>query len=227
MTEPIWTDPQPTFKEPSSLKSSGLTPSIVTGTLLRLIQYHFSDPENIHDDKLKDYVWVDDRLSGNTIESPITIRYGYHVDARAIQQRPSILIRRGPMSHQKLPLRGKAINHMEKNGNYRGEDYLAPLNAHHLITCVAKGAFAADRLAEEVFFRLLEFAPSIRKDLCINEFEVMRMASPQRIDEDNENYRVDIQCDWTYVHSWTLVPIAPILKKVQVRDTVSQNIDDV
>lgn len=55
-------DVQPTLvdmDEWSSLCSTGHTPNILTGALLRFLQQHFSDPAQIEHSPLRDNIWVD------------------------------------------------------------------------------------------------------------------------------------------------------------------------
>jgi len=73
---------------------------------------------------------------------------------------------------------------------------------------------AADRLAEEIFYMLLEYGPAIQQDFKLGGFHVMAISPSQEIDDDHENFMVGVQIMWTNAHSWKLKPIAPILKNV-------------
>lgn len=56
--EPVWCTPQNAEDECSSFIATGPSPLILTGAFIRLIQYHFSDPNNIQNEQLKGYIWT-------------------------------------------------------------------------------------------------------------------------------------------------------------------------
>lgn len=224
LPEPTWTaPPMPTWTDASALCSTGIRPTIVTGIILRLLQYHFSNPKNIQDPVLQNSLFEIDPKTGTIIGSRIRVKAMYEMDVRNLEQKPAILVRRGPADATKFPLMSKSITHLEANGNYRGEDYYVPIQATHLITCLAEGGMAADRLGEEVFYRMLEFTPAIKNDIKIGDFYVTRMDSPKPLDDSGSTFYVNIQINWNFVHSWTLVPIAPILKKIRIVDDIVED----
>lgn len=56
--EPEWCIPQEALEPCSSFWYVGPSPFSLTGVFLRLLQYHFSDPNNIEEPLLKDYIWT-------------------------------------------------------------------------------------------------------------------------------------------------------------------------
>jgi hypothetical protein len=56
--EPKWCTPQDVNEGCSSLVATGPSPMVLTGVFIRLIQYHFSDPNNIQNENLKGYIWT-------------------------------------------------------------------------------------------------------------------------------------------------------------------------
>jgi len=83
---------------------------------------------------------------------------------------------------------------------------------------VAKGAFAADRLGEEVFYRMLEYVPAIKRDFPFGDLQIRMIAAPRKIEEAEagENFMTDVSVPWIHIHSWTLTEQAPILKKIRL-----------
>jgi len=226
MPEPTWDSPEDVQKvmaDPSSLCNMRFKPSIVTGILLRLLQAHYYDSGNIVDEKLKAALWIEDPTNKALIESKINIKPGRTYDPRTIQQRPAILVFRNEISTQRFPLESKTLSHLEANGNYRGENHHVPIIGSHTLRCLAKGAFATDRLSEETFYRMLEYFPAIKRDFPFSEFDVKSIGEPQLIEESGQHYGVDIIIGWVNVHNWTLVPIAPILKKVRMETQVNSD----
>lgn len=56
--EPEWCLPQEALEPCSSFWFVGPSPFSLSGVFLRLLQYHFSDPANIEEPLLKDYIWT-------------------------------------------------------------------------------------------------------------------------------------------------------------------------
>lgn len=214
--EPVWGTPQNTWVDDSALASLPLKGSLITGMLLRLLESHFNDANNIKDDKLKAYLWADSDPSSTPLNTKIFIGLSEEYDAKNIEKRPALLVKRNEIGSQKVSLAGKAITHLETNGTYRGEHYLRMVSGTHLIICVADGSTAVDRMAEEVFYRLLEYGPSIKEDLKFSEFEPLGYGPAEEFKVSGEkNYMVRISVKWATIHSWELLPISPILKKVR------------
>jgi len=218
VNEPAWTsDPdllQRIDQDQSALCNMRFTPSVITGVLLRLLQAHFSDPANIRDDKLKGLQWQEDLESSNQIQSAIIIAPTYKYDARTLSQRPSILVTRGPVSTDRIAIANKTLTGMS-GGYYLGDKHVRAVMGQHIIRCVSKGAFAAERLGEEVFYRTLEYLPAIKNELPISDIQMGGLGAAKLIDEEQQNFAVDVVVEWKHTHGWTLIPIAPILKKVR------------
>ena len=228
LNEPPWEQDiaavQKAYKAGSALCNIRVTPSIVTGILLRIIQSHFYDPENIRDKKLKQLVWHDDNPSQDTIQSQLLIGPLYQYDKRQLQERPAVLVFRQQATTSKFPMESKTLTSLSDNGNFDGEKYVMPVTCTHIVRCCAKTAFAAERIGEEVFYRLLEYTPSIKEDFPFSKFDVVALTAPSEIVEDaNENFMVDVAIQWATIHGWTLMPIAPILKKVRTGNSIFQS----
>ena len=218
--EPIWElDPdkvQKTYDCCSAVCNNRLTPTVVTGILLRLLQAHFSSADYIMDDKLAPLVWTDDDFLDGTGSSPIHIGPLYGYDAAHLQTRPALLVFRQQLGAQKLPMGSKTVTSLDANGNYSGEKMVVPLTCTHGIRCTAKTSFAAERLGEEVFYFMLELSYAIKQDFPFSTFDAKGLTPPRMLQEEsNENFYADVIVDWKHMYGWTLAPIAPILKKVR------------
>lgn len=220
--EPEWpedlSEVQKTFSEQSALCNKRFTPSVVTGILLRMLQAHFSNSENIRDEKLQSLVWTPDNQGGTEV-SPLLIIPLFKYDAARMQNRPAILIFHQGMQAQRKIINDKATVGLDPNGNFSGERFVKDLACTHVVRCVAKSSFAAERIAEEVFFYLLEFQHAIKQDFPFSEFQVRQTTGVKPLNEENTSFSVDIAVPWEHLYGWTLKPIAPILKKVQTECT--------
>jgi hypothetical protein len=219
MDEPVWTNSQEVEFDPSSIKSTDITPTIATGIFVRLLEAHFSDQNNIRNQQIKDYLWADNETNQD-ITTKIKIVPGYKYDPRALEMSPAIYVRRDAVMSNKFSIGGKALTHLEPNGNYRGDMYLRALSGTHSIHCVAKGAFNSESLAEEVFYRMMEYTPSIKQDLMFGEFEVKSLSPVKKMEDDKDYFVTQVDLIWQVIHVWELLPIAPILKSVRFTATV-------
>ena len=112
---------------------------------------------------------------------------------------------------------GKALTHLEENGTYRGEHYLRMVSGSHIIMAIAEGSTAADKLAEAVFYYLMEYTPAIKLDLKLTDVEVTGISTADRFKESGEKqFVVRIGLAWSHLHQWELLPISPVLKKVRI-----------
>jgi len=217
LPEPTWDTPQEVLSEadPSSLCSTDTRPSIMTGVILKLLENHFSRATNISDSKLRKLIWLPDS-DDEDAQSRVHIEPWRKYDATHLQQRPALYVSRGQVQVQRIVLRDRAIPHFSpKTGNQEGIDFMKLIVCQHqVICCSAKSDMAAERLAEEVFYMLLEYGPAIQQDFKLGGFHVGAISQSQKIEDDHENYMVGVQITWTNAHGWKLKPIAPILKGI-------------
>ena len=81
----------------SSISKTGVKPHVVTGALVQICRALFSDPENIVEDAMKRYIWnPDPKFSRILIESM------YRYKTEDIQERPAVIVKRGPWKLDKL-----------------------------------------------------------------------------------------------------------------------------
>lgn len=222
LSEPTWQPNlallQKAFDDPSALCNIRFTPSIVTGILLRILQAHFADANNIRDPALKELTWAADDPAGAGIQSKILIIPLHQYDPRQLQQRPALLVLRQAAETHRLPMDSRTLPSLDTKGFFRGDRHLVPITCTHVVRCLAAGAFAADRLGEEVFYRLLEYFPVIKADFPFSDFDVKILNPPQKVDEHSENFAVDVGLPWTHIHGWTLTAEAPILREIKLQD---------
>ena len=216
--EPVWPSTgQQVEYDPSSIASTNMRFTYMTGVLLRLMEAKFSDADNIVNSSLKSFVWAEDGdAEGGPVTSKILIQPSYKYDVKAIQMRPAIYVGRAGGNLQDLNIIGnKALTHLEKNGNYEGESYLKMVAGVHQLMCCSMESMAADQLAEEVFYHMGEYGPAIRKDFMLSYFSVKQLSPVAEIKKDHkEGYVSAVSVEWSVAHAWKLKPIAPILKSV-------------
>lgn len=215
LVEPTWGNPTKSYDDKSALCIIRPTPTVVTGILLQLIRAQFVNADNIVDPKLREYLWVDDDTEGHEVLSKVQIEPSYKVKMNIAQQRPSILVTRGKVSNTEFLINdGPAAFIQPGSGNYEGKEKYCIIEGEHYIESVGRYGMEADRLAEEVFFRMLEYKSVIKTDLNFSEFDVTLLDRLEKVDENHEHYKAVITIKWKFVYSWRLAPVAPVLKQI-------------
>lgn len=224
LPEPTWGTTQDVSCELGAILKEGVTrPSQITAYVLWAVRAHFYAPENIQDTSLKELLWRDDAKTSNAITSKILIKHVADFDPRDAEQRPALLVRPGPMQSSQMALVNKALTGLNKDGYYEGESYLRQLGGAHAVICLARGGMAADRLVEEVYFALQAYAPSMKQDMRISNFQVGGVDARQKFEGYSDLYGAVIQLQWTAAYRWMLKPIAPILKKCDYTSTIFED----
>lgn len=215
LPEPTWTDPYDVSCNISAVLKDGVSrPSQITGYMLWVLRAHFYAADNICDPALKELLWTDDPKDGDEINSKILIRHVADFNPQDAEQRPAVLVRPGPIQSQQMALANKALTGLTTEGYYEGETYMRQLTGNHAIICLARGGMASDKLTEEVYFGLQAYAPAMKQDMRISNFQLGSVSARQKFEGYSDLYGAVIQVDWTAAYRWMLKPIAPILKKV-------------
>lgn len=215
LPEPAWGDAQDVNCNLTAVLKDGVSrPSQITGYVLWCLRAHFYTAENIADPALKELIWRDDATDSDAITSKVLIRHVADFSPKDAEQRPAVLVRPGPMQSSQMALANKALTGLTADGYYEGESYMRQLNGEHAVICLARGGMAADKLVEEVYFALQAYAPTMRQDMRISNFQVGNMDARNKFEGYNDLYGAVIHLMWTAAYRWMLKPIAPILRKV-------------
>jgi hypothetical protein len=225
-TEPVWATSQNVMNECSSLVYSGPTPFVMTGVLIKLLQYHFSDANNIDNPLLKGYIWTEAGScqpgvdsNGDPVEgSRIDIGTAYQEGAGSVQQRPALYVQREPFQTDKISFRNMALpSVMSSTGVYQGVAHQVTISGQHSIICAGKTGAEADNLGQEVYFRMLNYMPIIREDFRLGTFFVPGTSDVKsRDDEASKMYYTVVKCQWAYVYRWRVIPETPVAKRLSI-----------
>jgi hypothetical protein len=214
LPEPTWDQPTKSYDEQSALCIIRPTPTVVTGLLLQLVRAHFGSVDNIVEPKLKGYLWQDTDTQGHTVESHIQIEPAYKFNPTTVQQRPSILVERGPFGSSEFLLNNSPGGGVINNGNYQEPVNYVILEGSHQLDCIGKTAREAELLGEEVFFRMLEYTPVISSDLNFSYFDVTLLDKLVKVDENHIHFKAAITIKWKFVYNWRLASVSPVLKQI-------------
>jgi len=215
-------DPQWVDSEFSALCTIGHPPLVMTGVLLWVIRRHFSDPAQIVDASLKDYIWNSEtEASRIAIES---VTKWPKSPTQAIQRRPGIYVKRNRYGRIKLGIGDKHMlgtrssidksNIVTDNAVDNGYRYEVIIAGSHTVFCIGGTGAEAETVGTEVFFELVEFAPLIRKDTNLNRFEVMELGGIGKLEESREHWVVPVVVTYAFNHVWQLTPEALKLKGI-------------
>ena len=218
--EPVWGVAQPEV-EPCSSFESGATPIMITGFIVRLLQYHFYDPGNIMHEMLKSYRWQPDCAKGivqpdNSILRPIHVGTSYEFTPGNVQQRPGLFVKREPMQTERIAVTEGDSGTITPTFPFRGKPLQKRLQGRYSIICISSKGEEADLLGEEVFYRMLHFQSLIRKEMRLGAFSVEGLGEVQTVDADggSRGFYTVVSLFWAMVYRWAMVPEAPILKRL-------------
>lgn len=223
--EPDWGTPQLAVEPCSSLVASGITPFILTGILVRLLQYHFSDPDNIVRESLRYLRWNRDCTetildeNGEPLQR-LYINVSYQLDLANAEQRPGIFVKREPVTTRRIAAeKGDSVTtHIKQEvGSFQGKIYHKILEGAFSLICIGNSGAEADLLGEEVFDRMLFFAPMIEDDIRIGQFAVNALSEVQELkNEAKTSYYTVVRIQWASHRRWALTAIAPVLKRIRM-----------
>ena len=223
--EPTWGTPQLAVEPASSLCASGITPFILTGIIVRLLQYHFSDPNNIVRESLHYLRWyrdceesiVDD--NGYKLHR-LHVDVSYQLDLARAEQRPGIFVKRENVKTRRIGVeKGDSVTtHIkERIGSFQGKIHQKILTGNFSIICLADSGAEADLLGEEVFDRMLFFAPLIEDDIRIGQLQVESLSDVKENNSGaNKSYYTVVRLNWATHRRWAIVAESPILKRVRM-----------
>ena len=243
--EPNWCSPsQPAAADCSSLVYTGPTPIILTGVFTRLMQYHFSDPNNISNSLLKGYVWTSnpdgcivngedesDPSGSSSSSNPsgcpteatiitegsrILIQPDYVRNNLTVQQRPAILITREPVRTSPISMRNASLPTIDSAAKiYKGQAHQVYIEGSHTFLCYGLSGTEAELIASEVYYRMLNYMPVIREDFRLGKFFVDGIGKMQTIDDESSQvFRVPVSVSWAYTYRWRVIPETPTIKRL-------------
>lgn len=209
----------PSFADhaPSALEFMTVTPQVITGVLLWVARSHFSDSKNIVSSAIRDFVYTPTQDTGITIES--ATRW----DPRQVESRPAIYIKRDVWQnrHGYVSIDNRYQSRVPEAGSPdSGDRYEAIVQGRHTMVCVARTGAEAEDLGSEVFFRLLEFTPVIRKDFNFHKFTVDELGQSAKLEESSEHWAVPVSVSYTIAHGWLIRMLGPYMKSVSVNTQV-------
>lgn len=210
--------------EYSSLCSTGHTPNILTGALLRFIQEHFSSPDKIEYSELRDNVWRNNPSDTTEGIPPkgILITPIYKWDPVDFQHRITIYVARNQITTQRLGIndgytvglgRDPDTDEMKTD---EGQYKVVGVQGSHSLYCIGRAGAEVEILGNEVWREILHFAPVLRRDLNLKRLTVSEASPISKLEEYDQHFVVTVAVSWYYFEKWRLRQIAPWLKGISI-----------
>ena len=202
-------------REISSLCSTGLTPHILTGVILRLMTRHFSTAKGIQEPQLKGFIWNSDPRTTKILIEPV-----WRWMTQSLQLRPAIIVKRNALRPRQLALADaqSVIGEIssEKIPADRSEVAQIAFAGSHTVFAISETAAQADLLGTEIALRLIQYQQAIQNDFGFNRFRVAEIGAVSKLEEASQNFAVPITVAYAYVDSWAVWSESPFLKSITV-----------
>lgn len=182
--------------------------NLIDGIFRVWMIYHFSDPNRIVDNNLKDKIWNEDPTV-----SQITIEAHDVFKVELTENRPAIVIKRGKWTGIKLGIGDRRMGELTGDGS---ELYVRAWQGYHTLFCIGGTPGEANILACEAFKDLNEFAQTVRRALDLKRLEVSEVGEYAILEESGKNYVVPITVGYVLEEAWITRQEAPFLKRLDL-----------
>ena len=189
---------------PTSMESRAPNLYTLNGAFLTIIRRHFAQGDNIELPEMRHYVWdKDDKLSKILIESV------YRWNPTNIQQRPAVIVKRGPWKVAQIGLGNRQLGAPSVDG-YDEDVHAVHVSGVHSFFCIGTTGLEAEEIAQEVVNCLMSFQQVIREQLCLGRFFLTDVAPVSKIDECQDHFAVPVNVEYSMQWNWKLLRQAPI-----------------
>ena len=220
----------------SSICTTRHPANIMTGVILRLLQEHFANADNLEYNglnefadqaglivkrQLQEYIW-----DADTTRTQIQIQPVWLWNTEDIQRRPALYVKRNRLTPQRIAIDdgGMHVKSVKDESGrvvrVEGRYYTQMVMGSHTVFVVAQSGAEAELLGQEVFNHLMMFGPAIRSDMKLHRFQVVENGEVSLLEEFNDNFVVPIVASYAFFWAWRIQEVAPWLKSLAV-DVVS------
>lgn len=218
MSAPVQTNPV------SALKQIHLTPQIITGYFLRLIQNKFSDKNNQIDESLRNDTYVYHPTDGvaQTANTGILITTPYKLDIASMAKRPAVLVARASLASDpptSIGSRWQTPTNLIGNGHHPNAEatlgqnqVLNTFSGSHVFYCIAEEAAAAEILGTELLYFFTDYERAIVSDLGLMRLRAGELNRPTKVEEYKTNWVVTFTLSYNYQRAAVLSTESPLLK---------------
>jgi hypothetical protein len=207
--------PEVRLRKLSSLASLGMSPALMTGALVQILQQYFADARNVRNAKLRAIIeregpWREaNELNGIYIESIQNWR------PELTQQRPAVIIKDGDWLFERMGIG----NQMGESFSTGEQFYGGFWNGSHTVFAIGgPGAGGETKaLGIEIAKALVHFAQLIANQLELHRFGLVKLGALASLKEAPEHYVMPIDVAYVSNENWSTQEEAPRLKRIEFR----------
>lgn len=199
---------QPQISDPgkySNWCSIAPKPHLMTGFFREWFINHFANSDNIEAKELRGKLWKAVPATDIVIESITQWR------PDLTQKKLAIIIKRNDWQPQRISIDDRLHGGLPTSANREHSILIA---GSHTFFCLAGKGTEAEILAAEVYREMMQFGPIIRDELDLKRFSLVSVGSLFELEEWKETYGVPVTVSYVADENWTLVPQAPVLKRI-------------
>ncbi len=193
------------------LCSTGLSPAIITGVIMRLLANHFAEPGLIMDPDLRQYVW-----NPKAEQSKIRIVSNTRFDPKAEGRLPALIVKRGPMKSDRKMIDDRVGARTIAEQQAGIINYSRFMTGTSRVFVVSERDGEAEALAMEVFDTLSFISNEIVARLPFHEFQVMNLGELGVLEAMGNKIGVPIDLQFTFEYAWAIKPLAPLVKNIKL-----------
>ncbi len=217
--EPEWseesTDIYP-YKCQNSLHQDR-SPTAITGFVIQWIRSLFLSRDNISNPLLKAYTWDKD-----STKSRLKIESSTKWDPKNEGQHPAVFVKRGQFSYQGTAMNNSQhVLHFEEDKTQRGISNTKIINGGNQIFCIGDTELESDAIAMEIADNLVRFSEVFKRVSRVGSIQIRQVSDAKYNGEEGKAcWTTVVDIAWHYVYNWTMYQNAPILKEVQITQTL-------
>jgi hypothetical protein len=203
-TEPTWTTPEEAITPTPSVLLRQVSPFELHGIIVRMLQYHFYDPNNIVNEKLKGYTWEASDITTHILIKPDLERNPQ------VKGKPSIFVSREDTTgdHAGI-LRGISIGNPTQQLN--DPNYTRLFSGNFVLSCEGLTFGEAESIAWEAADRIVKFSPDLVTDYGVDVFDIKGIGKTVLKTEDRSTamFVTPVILYWQKLYAWRLVSAEP------------------
>lgn len=188
----------------------GMSPNLMTGTVMLLLANHFANPNLIMTPALKKYVYVPP-TTGNGLTTKISIMTNTAFNPLTSPILPALVVKRLAIQSERRSIGDKLDAGM--NGESR---YVRFVTGGVRVMVLAANAGENEALALEVYDTLTFLAPIMVERMQFMDFQVMSVGELGVLEELGNKLAIPIDIQMTFEYAWGIKPLAPRLKTLSI-----------
>jgi hypothetical protein len=174
---------------------------------MAVLKNHFSDPDKIWRENLKEFVYKDGS------DTQICIMMNTSWDSTTFGGVPCIVVKRGQQKPARLTIGDRGTTTSVLQGDDR---YVRMMQGSHRVMCMAAQDGVTEDLALEVWDLFTCLSPVFRQDLPYHDFQTQILSELGILEATGSSLGVVIQCSYAYEYAWTVTRHAPNLRATNV-----------